>query len=386
MERLFNLIYTGDPLLVNVAMGSHGMERSAAESFVTRQANVRDITRQDFGIAAGDTLLSLRQKLEFLDVLAGTVEHEETIRQIDQVFSETAQPMADQTGIKPEEATDLLLLVSRSKKVEPPEARDFIADAPHIKGFETSADTNLSNGDIRSFLEQGFGVPLLLRARVFGVIKTDEFLVKFSPYTGSAEAAAMDAANAQGLISRRINGFYIAASLGDYRKLEALLEGCDEADVQHTYRNRAIAGDHHTVEPMLIANHSVEDPQSFDYLKDLSGFSVNQLRDLYILGSIAHEVGHAAQSQSSFAAYKALVQSELPAGRPGVSDYAREYIDNVRNPANTGDVFAVEDFAETIRIFTCNAGWLQRHFPARYAFIRKHYPTIVPDYAQQVVL
>ena len=384
----FRVVYGGDPWLANVAAASHALPQEAAQELVTREAHLRGISKKDFGIDESDTLLSLRDKLEFLDTLAGTAKHQATIGRIDQVFLETAVSMGERSGLDTGTAWDVLLFVCKHKKLEPDAAEAFIANAPHIEGFEASPDTNLKNEDVRLFLEQGFGSNLLLRAKVFGAVKTGEFLVRFSPYMGSSEAAAMDKAHELGLISREIMGFYaVAPNLDDYKKVEALLEGCNEENIRHTYRRRGISGSNDEIRPMLIANHSIEDLRAFDYFQDLRSMEEGQLRDLYVLGTVAHEVGHAILTPENFEAYQHVAASELSAsGAAGVSDYAREYIDNARDPYNTGDMFAVEDLAETMRIFTCNAEWLRKNFPRRYDFIKQRYPTIVPDWAQHIVL
>lgn len=388
MSLLFEPIYNGNPLLPELAGARHGLERNAAERFVRRAGREHDTSIQEIGPTDADTLGSLRQKLKFIDAIANTALHATTVEKIDAIYRNQASHVAEQLDMPQDAAVDLLEHVSRYGAIEPNAAKDFILGVPYVEGFGDSSDTALEDNEVEAWLRDSFGIALLLSSKTFGVTKSDEYLLKATPYMGTSVAKAVDKARKQGLISSELRGLYVVPTRLAYTQFAALLEGRESDRIEHLYRNRAVEADFKPTDHLFLGNHSIEDVSAFDYTSGLDDLSEQQLRDLYILGTLTHEIAHKLLfiGNIDFDTYKAVVDTELhPDQGKGVTDYTREYIENQRNPENIGDVFYAEDFAETMRIYVSNAAYLQRHFPGRYALITNSFPTIDPNSALSLI-
>jgi len=369
-------IYNGPDWVANTAAARLGLNQTEAEQFVQRQSLKHDVNVQQLAPQGEDTLLDTRNKLRYLDCIAGTAIHATSIAKIDKVYEKVAAEVTETQDIPIEAALKWLLLASKYRKLEPLMAGEFVKEIPYVSGFNNSTDSSLSDSGVKNFLVGTFGKPLLIKGMVAGIEKSDDYAATIHPYDGTPEYQGLLKAIEQGLITEHQSHF-IFPDQDTYTAVEALFENCEPAKITHRFRNRALAGAGEFMEAIRIYNHSIEDLSHFPYLEGLA-VSSEQLRAVYILGTIAHEVAHAIYGFGDTAIYQRIVNNETPQDRLGVTDYAREYLGTARNAQRPDDLFYNEDFSETMRLYVSNPAYLQLHFPRRTAYIAEHYPSIVP--------
>lgn len=365
--RLFAPSFTGS-YPERLAVEAQGLTEVDAASLISNDAKNLDWENHD-----PDTLLTLRNKLAALDTAAGTEQHGQTITKINGIVSDLAIEVSHATRAGKDEVEKIIKAKSLKDRMEVDTTAEYLKNVPHISGMEGSPDTTLTDNAVRSFLLETFGQKMLVEGGSFDFRKISGFLMK---YRGSNERLArVNELIKIGIVVETEGSFIVAGDEDDYRVVEAYLESSERDEVvlpdevAHTFRNRATAD-------RIIGNHCIEDMDGFDYLRDLD-LTEQQKRDLYILGTIAHEVAHSIQPVGLGEFEKIFLDEKSPEGQFGVSGYVREYQDDDRNNGEDqpGRLLS-EDFAESIRIYVTNADFLKSNFPARFRYISRVFPGI----------
>lgn len=329
------------------------------------------------------TLVEIASLMRLLDTILNTSVHEARISEIDALMNRLTAETADATKAKPKEIRKIIVDNARINGVDVDKTAESILSAPNCEGFDPENDFGLDNEDVNSFLVEVFGKEKLIAHRVLQFFRLPGFLVSYSKINDAILAKHAKLVEEYGLEELGNSSFYLFPDRESYIHGEAILEDRQPAEIKHTFRNRAMSADTKLLEPVLVADHSVENPQDFDYLAalDLTNSEKNQR---YILGGIAHEVAHAlliSQEEDVWRAYKVACQAdEMHHGTIAVTNYSAEYyMKNDRKPNNIdGEVFLIEDFCETIRLFTTSPDFLNENSRARYNFVVKYYPWIKP--------
>jgi len=159
------------------------------------------------------------------------------------------------------------------------------------------------------------------------------------------------------------------------------------ADLEHTYKVRAFAGECSVVRCVELGSFATERMDAYDYLENCGLSGDDDLRRAYILGTVVHEIGHRIYRlfpRHLFAPYTEIVENELTTfPRPQyVSDYVVRHTKKYLNDAR---MVVEEDLVESVRIFTTNPAYLRAKYPRRFKFIKKTLPFIQPGHIVKIV-
>jgi len=315
-------------------------------------------------------------QLEELNLL--TEEEKEILGKLRADFAQVIAEVAEATGDDPAEIQknlDTALTYGVAKDLF--EAKEIMINGPIIKGFEETQDARIPNATIREFLKAAFTLEALRKARIGRIEKDDRYLMI------RARKRDKDTEEGNELLKRGLvqwdGGFLLAENREAYLQSAMFLEGVnDPSRLKHTFKIRATAGDSSGFHKIQLRSFDFEKPTNFDYLADTGLESDEDKMRAYILGTISHEVAHRYAHQLErriFEEYQQIVNEEVASqARPKfVSDYVVKHSEMY---GSDEQLLLREDFAETVRIYTTNPGYLRTNYPKRFAFIGKNFPFI----------
>jgi hypothetical protein len=329
----------------------------------------------------GGTLARRRalQTRKMLDILEGDEPLE--LEAIETVFANMIEHVSLATGDPPEEVErnfiDLSTIAYRVGLQSRAEIRDILINGPQVEGFESTTDPSYSNVEIRRTFQDLFGERMYRRANIVRVSKDDQYLIHRT-HDDDEHIREGNELVRRGLVTR-LSNMLVANDRASYLEAEQYLEHVNDPEkLQHTYKLRAAVSGSTGYSVIHIKSFGVERPRDYDYLSDLEEASEEEKMRLYILSTIVHEFAHAFELQiprTDFQTYQDIIEEEsAPELRTKfVSDYVLRHKELYRSGEN---LLAREDIAETIRIYTVNPGYLERHYPRRLAFIKQHFPFI----------
>lgn len=385
--KLLQEVYNNQPWLENAARTSReDIPPQEIPKYVAHLAREHGVNPRSIETGPHDTLVQIQARMRFLDTVAGTSQHEDTIGAIEAVIREAREDCVARTDVDADRIDTLLRDYGIHRALEIPLAREKIINCPNVSGFTPEADAGLSNDTIRSFLLTAFGQKLLIKSRMLEFERVPGFMISYSLVSGDKEGIDrfLRAAEASPLRQVGQTPFYLFPTREAYERGEAILEGAPPDDIKHIYRNRGLSADTKLLDPTKFADHTLEE-LDFDYL---SGLDVNdtQRRQLYILGSLAHEVGHALLIDRDD--YRKVIQQEKEEGGViAATEYANEYYEkNLRHSHRIDDeAFVSEDFCESLRIYVTNPDFMKTALQHRYSFIKLALPYIEEGSALELI-
>lgn len=323
-------------------------------------------------------LEKLRRLRVLNDLGICTVSEQEDFLHLQQEFHMLAQCLTRQrsgTTEKENEHDIYDTLVSSAAK-NTQQSIDILIHGPTLEGFEETEDPPISHKTLRLFLQNAFGIELLLKLRVGKIMKDDRYFLQ-TALDGSAQRIQAQL-RTDGIIQYdEPTGRFFALNKEHYLQAATAMEGVSTAEqLRHLYKIRAFVGGT-SFGIIHVGSFGVEHPSDFDYLADLDVSDEDKKR-AYILGTIAHEFAHKIDAHfeklSASPELHAIVDEETSVLREKcVSDYALRYVGEYKGWEKS---MYKEDFAETIRIYLTNSSFLQKHYPRRYAFVQEKCPMI----------
>lgn len=264
------------------------------------------------------------------------------------------------------------------------EVEQLMINGPIIEGFSETKDVRISDEMVAKFLKDCFGLEVLRKAKITRVIKDDQYLI------GGIDSMDEVNALAQTGFVPRLKGVvknFLAKDRESYERAAMFLEKVDDpSKLQHTFQLCADAGKAGKYQAIRMWSFGVESSTDLDYLTDVPLESEDDKMRAYILGTLAHEVGHRLEMYNDaeiYSSYSTIVEEERSSLRPQyVSVYVLQHKEVFKSPK---DLIIQEDFSDTIFIYVTNPAYLQKHYPRRFAFIQEHFPTIKQGSATDAV-
>jgi hypothetical protein len=282
------------------------------------------------------------------------------------------------------------------------DAVELIQNGPAMAmGFaETHDDPPLSDAFVQRKIIEAFTVESLWNARI-GFIKKDPSYLLLSiglPYV------KIEQAEEKGLMKRHLgSSFFLAANKEDYLQAAMILEEKESPDaLTHRYKVRALNQSSKPFSAIELYSFGVEKTSNYDYLQSLPLSDEDRMR-AYILGTIAHEIGHkildkllgssgvgasclwsdlSQVQQSALKSYMTIVEEERGEMREKyVSDYVLLHPKAHLSPPV---LIAHEDGVESIRILLTNPQYLEQNYPRRFEYMRNAIPTLNPGVLSEV--
>lgn len=385
-EHLFQRRYDNEPWLDQLASEAHKLPDEKAPAYVAAQGLRFMVPTRPFAVPENPTLMQLIDRMSFLDEVANTREHKKTVNQLGVLIGGLISKTAAETEADVLAVANTMMDFGRLRGVEVDQAAEIILGAPTISGYKPENDAGLTDETVKQFLLDTFGQRLLIETRMLQFKRLPGFLVCFSNYQGQYQKIAESCAIER--VGESAN-FYVFPNRDEYEAGEAILEDVAPSAIEHTYRRRAMSADTHRLEPVVIAEHSIELLEDFDYLQELP-YSDSQKRRLYILGSLAHEVGHGMidSKMINLSGYETAVELDRKTcGRQTSTIYAVEYEEkSLSTPDyNNKAQFLVEDLCEAIRVYVTNPDFLQSVAPFRMEFVQSDVPLITAGSALQAI-
>lgn len=265
------------------------------------------------------------------------------------------------------------------------EASDILIDGPRISGFEEMGDHPMTNNTVRDFLQNTFGKEALRRAKLAEVAKDNKYLLNPNESDKKRQAEKIKKLHAEGLVTA-FAGFLVADTRKKFIEASMVLEDVSEPkDLKYANQLVASAGNPFVFGRIDLRNFSLENSKDYDYLADTDLSEDDKIR-AYILSTLAHEVAHRYEAQlprEKFDDYTIIMDSEIS---PDREKYVSDYVVTHANIYKSDEALILrEDFAETVRIYTTNAKYLQTKYPRRFEFIQKNFPFIKTDTAVSAI-
>ena len=268
------------------------------------------------------------------------------------------------------------------------EALKMIMAYPAVKGFEGSSDAaNIPDAAVKHFMLEAISEDIMRRLLIRKIGKHDcYYICKINDEDSKKLSEA-------GIRLGSVNGVNAVRSQKEYEAAAMLLEGVDNPDqLTHVHNGMgtsgiAIGGSFKYSE-IYMGNLSMKHYSSREYYEELEGFTEQEKKMSFMLGLLAHEVAHKyviysndVLSRNILIDYEKETKDERN-DRPYVTDYVRWHKDIYKS---SEALIIEEDLCETIHAYVVNPEYLEREFPARYTFIKKHLPFIKAGAAAETV-
>jgi ribosomal protein S17E len=299
------------------------------EDSIQRKFNDRNqlLCLKDIGLASS-------QELEILDKLNLDIESS---------FNKTIGEIVSITNRDPKDIKNEIDGIVTENKIENlSEAKELITSGIIIRGFENSKDVPpMSANFIKDFLNNTFPKDFLKNNGVSRIIKSQDYYYNknsFIETTGNRDT---------------------------YLNEEMKLEAVDSLEkLKHVYKIRAKVGGDNYKETIRLGNFEFDNPSTLDHIKNLEIESEEKQNILYVLGTIAHEIAHKYEKKINLEEYQSLISEE--------DKVVSEYVNNhIKLYGSNKETIAMEDFAETIRIYVTNPKYLKENYPLRFSLIDK---------------
>lgn len=282
------------------------------------------------------------------------------------------------------------------------DAIELVQRGPAVAtGFAgTSDDPSMLDTFVQRKITDAFSTVTLWEARIGFIRKNPIYLLLLS----GLPLAKIEQVEQSGLITRHLDSnLFLAADKERYLQAAMFLEDRQSLDaVTHRYKVRALNQSSSPFSAIELYSFGVEKTSDYDYLQTLPLSDEDRMR-VYILGTIAHEVGHkilrkhfgpsgvgtscdwsdlSRTQQEALTGYMTIVEEERSDVREKyVSEYA---LSHQKNHLSFPVLTAHEDGVESIRIFLTNPQYLQRYYPRRFAYLQNTVPTLNPGALSEV--
>lgn len=323
-------------------------------------------------------LVTERNRLAALEDLKLILEEEKAgLEKLRSAFKKAVDEIVLKTGDEPNEVQrgiDTALLYGTAQDLL--EAETIMIEGPIIQGFGETQDYPIPNEVVKKFLREAFGEKTLRKAKLGKVTKDDKYLI-YRNYSDEHIKEGNELLQ-RGIAQWDDGGMLIAEDRDRYLEAAMFLEKVDDPQkLNHLYKVRATAGNSRGFHRIQLRGFGVERSTDYDYLSNVGLDTEEDKMRAYILGTLAHEVAHRYEHQLErgvFDEYKQIMQAEsTPSRKKYVSDYVVRHEEVYGSDEN---LLFGEDFAETVRVYTTNPDFLQKHYPKRSAFIQTNFPFI----------
>ncbi len=264
-------------------------------------------------------------------------------------------------------------------------ALDRVIGYPAVEGFGASSDAaNIPDTAIRKFILGTFTEEILRKLLIRKIVKHSDYLVFKINDEGWKKLK-------QAGIEIRYGGWPVPRSRKEYEAIAVVLEGVDDAgQLRHVHNGIAYSGTCRSYDynEVHMYNLSLKRPSSREFYKELAGFSEAGKRVAFVLGVLAHEVTHMYIKYSRLSLkHDILIDYDKKVKLERIdTPYVTRYVgwhEDVYKSSDEGTL--EEDFCEAVHAYVINPAYLEREFPARYAFIKEHLPFIKAGSAVELV-
>jgi hypothetical protein len=259
-----------------------------------------------------------------------------------------------------------------------------------VSGFASGNDPHIPNELVELFILESFGEKQLKSAQVAGAIKSDLFITYINLELARSLGDRLMEFFMAGRFYRRYDQLELIFTdrREDYEQLECLLEGVsDLADLQHLYKVRAFAGEYSVPKLIELGSFATEHMEAYDYLTDCGLSTSDDLRRMYILGTVAHEIAHRIYhhyQEVLFEQYQKIVVAESKGSLR--LRYVTDYVALHQRVYKTDpERLLGEDFVESVRLYITNPNYLLAKYPKRFYFFKYVLPFIRPGWALQLI-
>lgn len=302
-------------------------------------------------------------------------EEKQRLEDIEATFSVAAQKLSILRNIPVQEANTILMSVFNYRELKSiDDAIERLTKGPKIEGFGKTDlfEFDFTNEELRTMLEDSFGLDTILKSRLLAITKSEGFPIQCSDVEFGNDCIPKYGARWEG-------GYLVLPDKKTYEEAEMQLEGISNPkDLQHSFKLRAATNTSGGFGTVKVHEFVVEQPSHFDYLQGFPMSDQDKMR-VYFLGIIAHEAVHSMQAfgidKAIFDEYRALATQEQSETLD--HQFVSKYVDRHHKIYKSNEHETLgEDFAEAVRIYLTNSDYLKQHFPRRYKFIQDNLPFV----------
>lgn len=303
----------------------------------------------------------------------------------------------------PCESGDVLKTAISQKLLSVHDALELIEKGPAVAtGFaDANEDPPMRDSFVQQKMIDAFSAATLWDAHIGYIKKSPEYLLLLI----GVRYETIEKAEKEELIRSRHGSLIFAAPDQDrYLRAAMMMEGVESPDaLTHRYKVRALNRAASPFTAIELYSFGLEKTSDHDYLHTLPLSEEDQKR-AYILGTVAHEIGHkilqklfgpssvgldgslaslSDDQRRALTRYCCIVDEER-------SQVRRQYVSNYvltheQIHKSNAVLLAHEDCVEAIRIFLTNPQYLEQHYPRRFEYLQEYLPTLHPGAFSEIV-